>query len=75
MASCHPTIAVFRNKVGTVTSKAPTVMQRPQYALLSPFEPPKEKRQIEKPAMEIVQMNYIRVDFLQLPDKPERREE
>ena len=49
-------------------------MQRPYDALFSLFDPPEEKRQIEKPAMKIMQMNHIRVDPLQLPDKPERRE-
>ena len=65
----EPALTSASIEIGTVARKGPAVVQRPQDGLVQLLESMKEHRQVQVAAVQVMQMNDVRVKPLHVPDK------
>lgn len=68
----EPALASASIEIGTVARKGPAVVQRPQDGLVHSMESTKDHRQVQVAAVQVMQMNDVRVKPLHIPDKSPR---
>ena len=72
MTFFKPALTSASIEIGTVAREGPAVVQRPQDGLVHSMESTKDHRQVQVAAVQVMQMNDVRVKPLHIPDKSPR---